>query len=156
MFIFLLSTCIQNFSNWHALFDFFITFCSRCGTKWDTACRPTYDPFWAFLSPGAQELVQPPDQYLFSLDSWKKIDFGHSSEKDNYPGFLSQQGFVLQSKTWDELGVTWQTKQRFSFAILGASNFKHFKQLFMILSRLGLLTVREFSRRVSFFVSSFL
>ena len=22
--------------------------------------------------PGAQELVQPPDQYLFSLGSWKK------------------------------------------------------------------------------------
>ena len=45
--------------------------------------------------PGAQELVQPTDQYLFSLGSWKKIDFGHSSEKDNHPGFLPQQGFVL-------------------------------------------------------------
>ena len=34
-------------------FVFFITFCSRCGMVWDTACRPTDDPFWAFLSPGA-------------------------------------------------------------------------------------------------------
>ena len=41
MFISLSSTCIQNFSTWHALFVFFITFCSRCGMKWDTACRPT-------------------------------------------------------------------------------------------------------------------
>ena len=24
---------------------FFITFCSRCGMKWNTACRPTNDPF---------------------------------------------------------------------------------------------------------------
>ena len=31
---------------------FFITFCSRCGMVWDTACRLTDDPFWAFLSPG--------------------------------------------------------------------------------------------------------
>ena len=33
--------------------------CSGCGMKWDTACRPTNDPFWAFLSPGAQDPVQP-------------------------------------------------------------------------------------------------
>ena len=49
----------SEFSNWHVLFDFFITFCSHCAMKWDTACRPTDDPFWAFLSPGAQESVHP-------------------------------------------------------------------------------------------------
>ena len=38
---------------------FLITFCSRSSMEWDTACRPTDDPFWAFLSPGAQEQVQP-------------------------------------------------------------------------------------------------
>ena len=36
MFISVSSTCVQNFSNWHALFVFFITFCSRCVLKWDT------------------------------------------------------------------------------------------------------------------------
>ena len=36
-------------------FCFFITFCSRCGMKWNTACRPTDDLYEAFLSPGAQE-----------------------------------------------------------------------------------------------------
>ena len=52
MFISLSSTCIQNFSNWNALFVFFfITFCSRCGMNWDTACRLTNDPFWAFGLP---------------------------------------------------------------------------------------------------------
>ena len=60
MFISPLSTCIQNFSYWHALFVFLITFFSRRCMKWDTACRPTDDPFWAFLSPGAQGPVQPP------------------------------------------------------------------------------------------------
>ena len=43
----------------------------------------------------------------------------------------------------DGIGVTEQIKQVF-FAISGAStfsNFKHFKQLFMILSRLCLLTI---------------
>ena len=50
-------------SQWLACpFCFFITFCSRCGMKWDTACRPTNDPFWAFLSPGAQDPVQPPNK----------------------------------------------------------------------------------------------
>ena len=61
MFISLSSTCVQNFSNWHALFVFFITFCTRCGMKWDTACRPTNDPFLAFLLPGAQDPVQFPN-----------------------------------------------------------------------------------------------
>ena len=42
-------------------FLFFITFCSRCGMKWHRACRPTNDPFWPFLSPGAQDPVQPPN-----------------------------------------------------------------------------------------------
>ena len=55
-------------------FCFSITFCSRCCMKWDTACRPTDDPFWTFLSPGAQGPVQPPNNIiLFSLGSWKKI-----------------------------------------------------------------------------------
>ena len=50
-------------SQWLACpFCFFITFCSRCGMKWDTACWPTNDPFWAFLSPGAQDPVQPPNK----------------------------------------------------------------------------------------------
>ena len=29
--------------------------------KWDAACRPTNDPFWTFLSPGAQDTVQSPN-----------------------------------------------------------------------------------------------
>ena len=63
MFISLFSTCIQNFSNWHALF--FITFCSRCCMKWDTACRQTDYPFWAIT--WCSRASSTPKQYLFSL-----------------------------------------------------------------------------------------
>ena len=68
MFIFLSSTCIQNFSNWHAFFAYFflITFCSHCGMVRDTAGRPTDDPISNFLSPGAQEPGQPPNN-IFSV-----------------------------------------------------------------------------------------
>ena len=71
MFISLLSTCIHDFSNWHALFVFLsITFCSHCGMEWDTVCKPTDHPFLAFLSPGAQEPVHlTPILILSSLGS---------------------------------------------------------------------------------------
>ena len=75
-------------------------------------------------------------------------------QKDNHPSPLPQQGFFISLQIWDELGVIWQTKQRYFFAILRASNFKHFKQL--TLSGLGLLTMWELPRRVSYFVSNFL
>ena len=152
MYISLSRTCrgeIQNFSNWHTLFVlfFFITFCSRCCLKWDTACRPTDYLLWAFLSPDAQE-----------PGSWKKIYFGHSWRIDNHTGPFPQQGFCTSLHISDELGVTWQTKKRvfFFLAVSGASNFKHFKQLFMTLSGLGLLTMWELPRGVSYFVSSLL
>ena len=149
------SACIQNFSNWHALFVvvFLITFCSRCCMKWDTACRPTDDLFWAIT--WCARASSTPKQYLFSLGSWKKIYFGHSSKKDHHPGLLPQQDFVLLYKfetSWALLGRL----SRGLFTISGASNFKHFKQLFMTLSGLGSLTMWELPRWVSYFLSSLL
>ena len=53
---------MQYVSNWHALFIFLShSLAVHSGMEWDTACRPTNDPFWAFLSRGAQEPVQPPN-----------------------------------------------------------------------------------------------
>ena len=97
-------------------FWFFITLCSRCGVKWDTVCRPTDDPFWAFLSPGAQESVHPQTIFVYFRQLKKKIYTGHSSISDNHPGFLPQQDFCTSLQIWDQLGVTWQTKQRFFFS----------------------------------------
>ena len=154
MFISLPSTCIQNFSNWHVLFDFFIRFCSHCGMKWDTACRPTDDPFWAFLSPSAQEPVQPPNNICLVLAAEKNIYIGHSSKKDNHP--FHSKAFVLLYKFETSWALLGRLSSGFFLAISGASNFKHFKQLFMTLSGLGLLTMWELPRRVSYFVSNFL
>ena len=72
-------------------------------------------------------------------------DVYFSSKKVNHPGLLPQQGFVLLYKfetSWALLGRL----SRGFFTLSGASaHFKHFKQLFMTLSGLGLLTnVRDF------------
>ena len=94
---------------------------------WDTACRPTDDPFWAVLSPGAQEPVQPPNN-ICSLSAAEKKNFRHSSKKDNHPGPLLQQGFCTSPENCDELSVAWQTVIAvffFSFAISRASSLKH-------------------------------
>ena len=147
MYISLSRTCIQNFSNWHTLFAvlFFITFCSRCCMKWGTACRPTDDPLWAFLSPGAQE-----------PGSWKKYILGIHREKIIIPAPFHSKAFVLLYKFETSWALLGRLSSAFFLAISGASNFKHFKQLFMTLSGLGLLTMWELPRGVSYFVSSLL
>ena len=114
MFISLFSTCIQNFSYWHAhfvlfCFFFFITFsfCSRCCMKWDTACRPTDDPFWAFLSPGAQGPVQPPNNICLVYRQLEKNIFWAFIQKRSSSRPLPQQDFVLLYKfetSWALLG----------------------------------------------------
>ena len=95
----------------------------------DTACRPTDDPFSAFLSPGAQEPVQRQNNICLVQVAEKKIYFGHSSKKDNHPGPFSQQGFAVLYKSetsWELLG---RLSRSFFSANSGASNFKH--SLFM-------------------------
>ena len=66
---------------------------------------------WAFLSPGAQEPVYPQTIFVY-FTRLKKIYIGHLSEEDNHLDLLPQQGFYTSSQIWDQLGVTWQTKQR--------------------------------------------
>ena len=101
--------------------------------KWDTACRPTDDPFWAFLSPSAQEPVQPPNNICLVLAAEKNIYIGHSSKKDNHP--FHSKAFVLLYKfetSWALLGRL----SRFFFFFWpsqGPLIFKHFKQPFMTL-----------------------
>ena len=79
-------------------FLFFITFCSRCGMKWHRACSNKWSILTFFITWCAGS-SSTPKQYLFSLGSWKKIYFGHSSKKDN------QQGFCNSLQIWNELGV---------------------------------------------------
>ena len=113
---------------------FFRTICSRCGMESD-------DPFWGFLSPGAQQPVQPSNNIclVYAAKKYMYIYFMHSSEKDNHPSPLPQQGFCTSLQIWDELSVTWQTTQRFVFCLpsQGPLILKH--SLFMTLSGLGFL-----------------
>ena len=62
--------------------------------KWDTVCRPTDDPFSAFLSPAAQEPVHPQTLFVY-FRHIENIYIGHLSKKDNDPGLLPQQGFWI-------------------------------------------------------------
>ena len=141
MFISLSSTCIQNFSNWHVLFVFLShSVYSRWGMNWDTACRPKNDPFWAFLSHGAQDPVQPPNKIcVVSLGSWKKYILGIQPKKVIIPAPFHSKAFVLLYKFETSLALIGRLSRSF-FAIPGASNFKHFKQLFMTLL-FGFLTM---------------
>ena len=126
MFISLSRTYVQNFSNWHALFVFFITFCSRCGMVWDTACRPTDDPFWAFLSPGAQKPAEPPNNICSLSAAEKKNILGIHLRKIIIPVPFYSKAFVLLQKfetSWALIGRL--SRGFFSFTISGASNFKY-------------------------------
>ena len=97
-----------------------------------------------------------PKHYLFILGRLKNIYWAFI-KKRKWSRPTSTARFLYTSlQIWDQLGVTWQTKRRFFFGISGASNFKHFKQLFMTLSGLGSLTMWDLPRRVSYFVSSLL
>ena len=96
-------------------FWFFITFCSRCGVKWDTVCRPTDDPFWAFLSPGAQEPVHPQTIFVY-FRQLKNILYvlGIHPKKIIIPASFHSKAFVLLYKfetSWALLGRL--IKQRF-------------------------------------------
>ena len=142
---------LQDIYFWHALFVClfvcFFFYHSVAVAAWSGIQRVDQQMIASILSffitwcAGASSI---PKQYLFSLDSWKKTYFGHSSKKDNHPRPLPQQGFCTSLQIWDELGVTWQTiKQRVVvvvvvvfFAISGAIKFTHFKHLFMTLCKI--------------------
>ena len=108
------------------------------------AYRPTDDLFWAFLSPAAQKPVQPPKNICLVQAAEKKYILGIHPKKIINPVPFHSKAFVLLYKFETSWALLSRLSRVFFFAISGASNFsnfKHFKQLFMILSRLRLLTM---------------
>ena len=91
-------------------FCFSITFCSRCRMKWDPAWRPTDDPFWAFLSPGAQGPVQPPNNICLVYRQLEKNIFWAFIQKRSSSRPLPQQDFVLLYK----FETSWALRGRLS------------------------------------------
>ena len=159
MFISLSRTYVQNFSNWHALFVlffFFITFCSRCSMVWDTACRPTDDPFWAFLSPGAQEPAEPQTIFVHFRQLKKKFILDSHLRKIITPVPFYSKAFVLPQKfetSWALLGRL----SRGFFLVLPSQGppIKTFVRFSRTRAGLGML-MWELPGRVSYFVSSLL
>ena len=145
MFISLSRTYVQNFSNWHALFVFFfITFCSRCGMVWDTACRPTDDRFWAFSSPGAQKPAEPPNN-ICSLSAAEKNIYilGIHLRKIIIPVPFYSKAFVLLQKfdtSWALIGRL----SRLFFSVLPSQGLPilNIRSLFMNLRWIWLAYVR--------------
>ena len=102
-------------------FSFFITFCTRCGMEWDTACRPTDDPFWAFLSPGAQEPVHPQTIFVY-FRQLKNILYvlGIHPKKIIIPASFHSKAFVLLYKFETSWALIGRLSRGF-FAISGAN-----------------------------------
>ena len=73
-----------------------------------------------------------PKQYLFSLGSWKKFILGIHPKKIFIPAPFHSKAFVILYKFETSWALIGRLSRDF-FAISGASNFKHFKQLFMSL-----------------------
>ena len=112
MFISLSSTCIQNFSNWHALCVFLSH--SVAVAAWIGIQRvdPQMIHFELFYHLVRRIQFNPPKKCVY-FRQLKKIYVGHASKKDNHPGPLPQQDFCTSLQIWNELYVNWQTKQRF-------------------------------------------
>ena len=105
----------------------------------DTACRPTDDPFSAFLSPVAQEPVRRQNNICLVQSAEKKYILGIHPKKIIIPASFHSKAFVILCKFETSWALIGRLSRGF-FAISGASNFKHFKQLFMTLL-FGLLTM---------------
>ena len=93
----------------------FITFCSHCGM----GCKiPRVDPqmtLFQLFYPLVRITNSTSKQYLFSLGSWKKIYFGHSSKKVIIPAPFHSKMFALlyKSETSWELHVLGRLSRSF-------------------------------------------
>ena len=145
MFISLSGTCIQNFSNLHALFVFvFFILHSLAFAAWSgiQSVHPQMIHFELFIT-WCAAASSTPKQYLFSFGSWRKNIFWAFIQKrwSSRPPFHSKASvlFYKFETSWALLGRL--SRDFFCHHDLRATNFKLFKQLFMTLSGLGLLTM---------------
>ena len=99
MFISLSSTCIQNFSNWHALFVFFLSHCVAV-VAWSGVQRvdPQMIPFEVFYQLVHRSQFNPQTIFVLFRQQNKKY-FRHSSKKDDHCGPFHSNAFVLLYKS---------------------------------------------------------
>ena len=169
MFISLSSTRIQNFSNCMPFLFCFLSH-SVAVAAWSGIQMLHFE---LFLSSGAQEPVQLPDNICLVQAAGKKKYIYDEAQKAEtvlsaviyiyilgshpkriiIPVPFHSKAFLLLYKFETSCALLGRLSKGF-FAISGASNFKH--SLFMTLYRLDLLTMGELPHRVSYFVSSLL
>ena len=114
MFISLSSTSIQNFNKWHAPFVFLSH--SVAVAAWSGIQRvdPQMIYFELFSHPVHRSQFNPQTIFV-SLGSWKTNILDIHPKKDDHSDPFPQQGFCTSLQIWNELGVTWQTKQILCF-----------------------------------------
>ena len=133
------STCIQDFSNWHALFVFLshsVAVAVLIGIQGVDPQMIHFELFYLLV----RRIQLNPQTKFVEFRQLKKIYVGYSSKKDNHLAPFHSKAFVLLYK----FETSWALMGRLSrgfFAISGASNFERSKQLIMTLSGLGLLTM---------------
>ena len=125
------STCIQDFSNWHALFVFLSHSVAVAVLIGIQGVDPQMIHFELFFSWCAGS-SSTPKQNLLSLGSWKKYMLGIHPKKIIISAPFHSKAFVLLYKFETSWALIGRLSRGF-FAISGASNFKHFKQLFTTL-----------------------
>ena len=142
MFISLLSTCIQNFSNWHALFVFLSH--SVAVAVWSGIQRvdPQMIHFEHFYHLVRRIQFNPQTTFVY-FRQLKKYILGIHPKKIIILAPFHSKAFVLLYKFETSWALIGRLSRGF-FAISGASNFKHFKQLFMTLL-FGLLTMWDWA-----------
>ena len=125
------STCIKDFSNWHALFVFLSH--SVAVAAWIGIQRvdPQMIHFELFYHLVRRIQFNPPKKCVY-FRQLKKIYVGYSSKKDNHLAPFHSKAFVLLYKFETSCTLIGRLSRGF-FAISGASTFKHFKQLFTTL-----------------------
>ena len=141
MFISLSGTCIQNFSNWHALLGFFLSH-SVVVAAWSGIQRvdPQMIHFELFYLLVASSQFNLQTIFVQFRQLKKKYILGIHPKKTIIPVPFHRKASVLLYKFETSCALLGRLSRGF-FANLGASNFKHLKQLFMTLSGLGLVTM---------------
>ena len=113
--------------------------------KWDKVCRPTGDPFSAFLSPGAQRLVYP-QTILIYLKQLKKFIYWACihPKKIIIPASFHSKAFLLLYKFETSWALLGRLSRGSFFCHLRGKHFKHFKQHFMTSLDLALKLCKSF------------
>ena len=113
MFISLSRTCIQNFSNWHALFlSHFAAVEAWCGTQ---RVDPQMIHFQLFVSPDAQEPVQAPNNICLVYAAEKKNILGIDPKKIIIPALFHSKAFVLLYKFETSLALLGRLSRFFCY-----------------------------------------